>query len=464
MVADSGAGGATFATDDIAGVHYPISKLAYGALDSATVVATGVNALPIQDGGNALTVDWAGTAPPIGAGLEATALRVTVATDSTGLLSVDDNGGSLTVDSANLVTLAGAVAGTEMQVDVVAALPAGTNAIGKLAANSGVDIGDVDVTSVIPGTGATNLGKAIDAVGGATDTGVPPLAVRDDALGALTPIEGDYVALRTDANGALWTHDDALDAALGGSELQVDVVGALPTGSNTIGTVNVGTFPDNEPFNAAQWGGTASAGGSGAATAGSPRVIAATDSPEVTALQIMDDWDNAASDGASVSGDVAHDSPDAGEPIKLGAKAVSSLESQTAVAANDRTNVFADLDGQLLVKPYTTFGDLLSERVSDTAGTSTAFTTFGVGGAAVRNYVTAITVHNAHATTNGYVDIRDGSAGAVLWTIPAPATGGAHVTFSPPLRQPTANTALAYDVSAAITTIYISVAGFQSSV
>lgn len=33
-----------------------------------------------------------------------------------------------------------------------AALPAGTNAIGKLAANSGVDIGDVDVTSISAGT------------------------------------------------------------------------------------------------------------------------------------------------------------------------------------------------------------------------------------------------------------------------------------------------------------------------
>jgi len=38
----------------------------------------------------------------------------------------------------------------------------------------------------------------------------------------------------------------------------------------------------------------------------------------LTALQIMDDWDNAASDGASVSGDVAHDSADAGEPVKIG--------------------------------------------------------------------------------------------------------------------------------------------------
>src|SRR3990167_7340384 len=108
------------------------------------------------------------------------------------------------------------------------ALPAGTIGIGNLTYNYGVDIGDVDVTSVIPGTGATSLGKAIDTMTGATDTGVLTLATRDDALGALTPVEGDNVQLRVDANGALWTHDDALDAALSGSELQVDVV-TMPT-------------------------------------------------------------------------------------------------------------------------------------------------------------------------------------------------------------------------------------------
>lgn len=37
-------------------------------------------------------------------------------------------------------------------VDISSALPAGTNAIGKLAANSGVDIGDVDVASIAAGT------------------------------------------------------------------------------------------------------------------------------------------------------------------------------------------------------------------------------------------------------------------------------------------------------------------------
>lgn len=62
-------------------------------------------------------------------------------------------------DTANLAavktaveTIDNAIAGTEMQVDVVASLPAGTNAIGKLAANSGVDIGDVDVTSISAGS------------------------------------------------------------------------------------------------------------------------------------------------------------------------------------------------------------------------------------------------------------------------------------------------------------------------
>lgn len=139
----------------------------------------------------------------VGGGAEATALRVTLANDSTGLVSVDDGGGSLTVDgtvtanlsatdnavldtidavldtiNAKLVSgtvigdvnlgatdnavldsivtnttgLAGTVSGSELQVDVVAALPAGTNAIGKLAANSGVDIGDVDVTSISAGS------------------------------------------------------------------------------------------------------------------------------------------------------------------------------------------------------------------------------------------------------------------------------------------------------------------------
>lgn len=61
-----------------------------------------------------------------------------------------------------------------------------------------------DLTSVVPGTGATNLGKAIDVAAGVSDVGVALLAMRDDALSSITPADGDWAQLRVDANGALW--------------------------------------------------------------------------------------------------------------------------------------------------------------------------------------------------------------------------------------------------------------------
>lgn len=133
-------------------------------------------------------------------------MRVTIASDSTGVLSVDDNGGSLTVD-------------------VGTALPAGTN-----------NIGDVDVLSVVPGTGATALGKAIDTAAGATDTGVAVLAVRDDALTTLTPADGDYVTLRVDSTGALHTRVSA-----GGIAGIVDDAAFTPATSEVL---PVGFFAD----------------------------------------------------------------------------------------------------------------------------------------------------------------------------------------------------------------------------
>ena len=134
----------------------------------------------INDSGNSITVDNAQLSV-VGTGTEAAAMRVTIATDSTGVLSVDDNGGNLSIDdggntitvdgtvavtgvstlaeqqtqTTHLATIAGdttsiqtaveiidnAISGSEMQVDVVAALPAGTNAIGKVIPP------DYDVTS-----------------------------------------------------------------------------------------------------------------------------------------------------------------------------------------------------------------------------------------------------------------------------------------------------------------------------
>ena len=117
-------------------------------------------------------------------------------------------------------------------VDVLSlpALAAGANAIGKLAANSGVDIGDVDVTSVVPGTGATALGKAAQATAGATDTAVPGLYVRKDTAADLAGGDGKYAPGQMDSTGRVRTKS-TLDDGAGGdlSFAQAVVLSATPT-------------------------------------------------------------------------------------------------------------------------------------------------------------------------------------------------------------------------------------------
>jgi len=189
-----------------------------GTTDNAVLdaIASSLEILDDWDDSNYanVNINLAGSDAPTGGGVESGALRVTLANDSTGVITVDgtvDLGSTATTHLSEIEgaveTIEGAVSGSEMQVDVVAALPAGTNGIGKLTANSGVDIGDVDVTSIIPGTSATNLGKAIQASQGSTDTGVPPLAVRNDVLADLSGDDHAYTPLQVSGNGALYvTH------------------------------------------------------------------------------------------------------------------------------------------------------------------------------------------------------------------------------------------------------------------
>ena len=106
------------------------------ANDAGAIAMETDGAVHIHDGGNTITVDGTVTAN-------------LSSTDNTVLDNIDTSTSSVATDAS---TIAGAVSGSEMQVDVVGALPAGTNAIGKLAANSGVDIGDVDVTSISAGS------------------------------------------------------------------------------------------------------------------------------------------------------------------------------------------------------------------------------------------------------------------------------------------------------------------------
>lgn len=74
-----------------------------------------------------------------------------------------------------------------------------------------IDLGNVDVESIIPGIGPTNLGKAEDAVHASGDVGVMALGVRKDTAAAVAA-DGDYIPVIVDSTGRLWVHVGALDS------------------------------------------------------------------------------------------------------------------------------------------------------------------------------------------------------------------------------------------------------------
>lgn len=165
--------------------------------------------------------------------------------------------------------------------------------------------------------------------------------------------------------------------------------------------------------------------------------------------------------GTKPAGNVAHDAADSGNPIKVGARAAPTGANTTLVAVADRSDLVTDLDGALIVRPWTQLGDIISDTKTNTDGASTAFTGSFAATANVRNYIASVTISNTSATAVT-VDLRDGTAGSVIWTGIAPAGGGITHNFGVPLRQPTTNTALAFDGSAAASTITVSVVGFKS--
>jgi hypothetical protein len=146
--------------------------------------------------------------------------------------------------SSNLTQVAGATIsqgnGTAATAIRVALPTDGTGVVGlSTGTNSIGDIRSI-TTSIIPGTSATHLGKAVDSIAGATDTGVASLAIRDDALATLTPVDGDYTNLRTNARGATWMaiEDGAgnqITSFGGGTQYTEDAVSA----ADPVGTVPI---------------------------------------------------------------------------------------------------------------------------------------------------------------------------------------------------------------------------------
>lgn len=99
------------------------------------------------------------------------------------------------------------------------------------------------IASVVPGTGATNLGKAEDAAHTTGDVGVMGLTVRRDTAAATATTDGDYQPPTTDASGRLWTHVGAIDAGTA-------LIGKVGIDQTTPGTTNAVFVTNKTPYTA----------------------------------------------------------------------------------------------------------------------------------------------------------------------------------------------------------------------
>lgn len=158
-----------------------------------------------------------------------------------------------------------------------------------------------------------------------------------------------------------------------------------------------------------------------------------------------------------VVGDAAHDAAIAGNPVRVGARAVSA--DYTAVADGDTADLICDLNGKLVTMPYSIPENTVSGVTAAMTGTGDT-SVIAAAGAGLRNYITSLMVTNSHATTGTVVELKDGTT--VIWRgYAAPAGGGFAIAFPKPLRG-TANTAVnAANVTTASNT-YVCAAGFKA--
>ena len=82
----------------------------------------------------------------------------------------------------------------------------GSSIVTKTTDTASVHTPHSNVDAVIPGTGATSLGKARDSAIGSTDTGVAMLGVHRASPDSLASAAGDYDVPQLDSKGAQWVH------------------------------------------------------------------------------------------------------------------------------------------------------------------------------------------------------------------------------------------------------------------
>ncbi len=453
IIPATGSGDATpsIATDDVSSVHYQKIKVDGGGDGVSVPIVAGQQAmaasLPVVIASNQTAVPISGTVTASG----------TVAATQSGAWTVQPG------NTAN--TTAWKVDGSAVTQPVSAAslpLPTGAATSAKQPALGTAGTSSTDVISVQGIASGTAL--PISGTVTATVSGVSTAANQATEIASLASIDGKITAVNT---GAVVVSSSALPTGASTAAKQ-PALGTAGTASADVITVqgiasmtalkvdgSAVTQPVSGTVTATVTGGTVT--GTGTAGSAAAGVVTVQGIASMTKLLVTPDANAAINNaqwggtnvitggtagGPAVGGIQAHDAADSGNnPVKVGAKATSS--EPAVVATGDIANLITDLVGKLIVLPYANPENFVSGAITSAMTGTTSTSLIAAPASGLRNYITQITVSNAHATVGTDIIIQDGSGGTTLYTIPAAAAyGGATVTFPTPLRQPTTATAL----------------------
>lgn len=166
------------------------------------------------------------------------------------------------------------------------------------------------------------------------------------------------------------------------------------------------------------------------------------------------------------NGQTAHSTASTGSPVRVGGRVKTAAD--ITLASGDASDIAMTTDGAQVVKPYAV-SDLdwsYAAAASGIVNTTTAVTVKAAAGVSIRNCVTGIQVNTEALGTATELAIRDGAAGTVLWRVKIPTAGIPYLDaqFACPLRG-TANTLLEVVTLTASGTgaVYVNLQGYAAS-
>lgn len=410
-------------------------------------------------------VDVASSALPTGASTSANQSTIIGHLDGVeGLLTtIDADTGNV---STKIDTIAGAVAGTEMQVDVLTMPTVTVTATNLDVQSGGADLATSTQAGAIQ-TAVQLLDDTVQVLGTDTYTeasskGITLGAVRRDADTTLANTTNEFAPLQVDANGRLKVE------AFSGETLPVSMTSTTVTG--TVAVTQSGTWDEvgiNDSGNSitvdAPVGTPAFVRLSDGAAAITTLPVSLASVPShavtnagtfatqvdgsaLTALQLIDDTIFA--DDAGVTLGTSKGSVLAGVAVN------TDGTDPTAVSAEgDAAALRTDMNRLLIVnQTHPRFWHVSA----DYASAQTNVSVKAAPGASLSLYITDLTISNG--ATAGNITLLDGSGGTVLYEIYPGVTGGVDKQLRSPIKL-TANTALCL-TSTSVTTHSIFVSGY----